>query len=212
MFSFNNRYHAGKELGQKISLTDRENTIIFAIPKGGIPVATVVSYHYSVPLKVLLCKKIYAPHSTQIGIGTLLPDGSVILNKDLISFLGITRHDINQGVKEASIALAQYEKEFQTRIEIPDLSEKTAVIIDDGIASGFTALGALNMIRQKNPRHVIVATPVCSSIAIEILKSCSVELNYLVSTDSTSFLVDDFYVDFEEVTIEQAHACLMSSM
>jgi predicted phosphoribosyltransferase len=159
-----------------------------------------------------LCKKIYAPRSTQIGIGTLLPDGSVLLNKDLISFLGITRYDINQGIKEASIALAQYEKEFQARIEIPDLTGKTAVIVDDGIASGFTALGALNVIRKKNPKHIIVATPVCSSIAIEILKSCNIELTYLISTDSTSFLVDDFYVEFEEVTIEQAHACLMASI
>ena len=212
MFSLSNRLHAGEELSRKIPLEDRQNTIIFAIPKGGIPVAVSTAHQYNVPLKVLLCKKIYAPASTKIGIGTLLPDGNVLLNKDVISFLGITRHDINQCIKEATVAFAQYEQEFKIYIEVPDLNGKVAVIIDDGIASGFTVLGALNVIRQRNPKHVIVATPVCSSIAIEILKSCGVEFIYLKSSDSTAFLVDDFYLEFDEVSFEQAHACLASSI
>ncbi len=167
-FVFSDRLDAGRQLGEYIRLhVECPSPVVVAIPAGGIPVGKGVALALGAPFELAVVRKIQIPGNTEAGFGAVTWDGKVLINERLRAGLGLS-----QGEVDAAVALTR--KNVRERIErytggrpFPDLTRKTAILVDDGLASGFTMLAAIQGIRTSGPALIVVAVPTASASSAE---------------------------------------------
>ena len=167
-FVFTDRRDAGRQLGEYIrSHLEYRNSMVVAIPAGGIPVGKGVALALGVPFELAVVRKIQIPGNTEAGFGAVTWDGKVLINERLRAALGLS-----QGEVDSAVALTR--KNVRERIErytggrtFPDLTGKTAILVDDGLASGFTMLAAIQSIRASGSARIVVAVPTASASSAE---------------------------------------------
>jgi predicted phosphoribosyltransferase len=198
---FYNRTEAGLALAQQLKPLPRSNSVVLAIPRGGVPVAAVVAQELKLPLQVWLCKKIGHPHQKEYAIGAVtLTDAWLIPHEEieeeyLASEIKAVRHRL---------------QEMQQRFGVADaasLKGKTAILVDDGIATGNTLMAAVRLLRQSEPARIVIAVPVASRQAQELLAP---EVDEFICLHSPAFFtgVGAFYEHFEQVSDEEVMALL----
>jgi putative phosphoribosyl transferase len=156
---FRDRAHAGAVLAGMLEALRASNTLILAIPAGGVPVAAEVARRLDLPLDLAVVSKITLPGNTEAGYGAVAFDGTVRLNETLIAALGLPPRVIEQGIARTREKVARRLRELRGAAAMPDLQRRTAVLIDDGLASGFTLLAATEALRHLSPQKLIVAVP-----------------------------------------------------
>jgi putative phosphoribosyl transferase len=156
---FQNRGHAGNILAEMLSGFVDSNTLVLGIPAGGIPVAMVIAEHLGLDLDVAVVSKITLPWNTEAGYGAVAFDGTIGLNKPLIKRIGLSRDLVNDGIYKTSQKVKRRVKMLRGKKDSPDLKEKTIVLVDDGLASGFTILVAMEAISHFDVKRVFVAIP-----------------------------------------------------
>ena len=141
--------------------------VVVAIPAGGIPVGKGVALALGAPFESAVVRKIQIPGNTEAGFGAVTWDGKVLINERLREALGLSQAEV-----DAAVALTR--KNVQERIArftggrpFPDLAGKTAILVDDGLASGFTMLAAIQSIRTSGPARIVVAVPTASASSAE---------------------------------------------
>jgi len=161
---FKDRAEAGKKLAEKLKeLEPFENSIILALPRGGVPVAYEVAKRLNIPLDVIIVRKLGAPLNEEFAIGSLVESNPerVILNEDAIYKLGIEKKYIDEVVsKERNELHRQKELYRGSQNVLSNLKDKRVILIDDGVATGYTIKAALTAIREQEPASIIVAVPV----------------------------------------------------
>ncbi|WP_457624462.1 phosphoribosyltransferase [Persephonella sp.] len=194
---FRNREEAGELLGEVLSkvIQDRENTVLLAIPRGGVPVAYHAAKKSGIPFSMVVAKKITFPHEPEAAIGAAAPDGSYILADRLSEDHPVVRQAIEKAVQEAREKLEKYLKGDE-----PDITGKTVVIIDDGIATGYTAVVAGMYARNKGAKRVILAVPVCPSDSIQRVGRYFDDVICYHKVDTLFFAVGAYYQDFHQVS------------
>lgn len=203
MILFPNRLEAGEALSAKILEKKWENPIILGVPRGGVPVGYPTAKKLKCPLDVVLVRKIPVPWSPEAGYGAIALDGTVVLNEFLLSRLKLSEKDIQSGTKKVLEEVIRREKVYRQGKWPLDLKGKTVFITDDGLASGYTTLAAVKWVVKQLPFKVIVASPVASDSAMEVLKPHADELIVLHISYAYSFAVACFYKDFSDMTDEE---------
>jgi predicted phosphoribosyltransferase len=193
-YVFNDRFDAGKLLAKKLEeYKAAKNAYILAIPAGGIQVAYEVSRRLFIPLDLALTRKIHVPWNKEVGFGALSWNGLMFLNEPLVALLGLTKEDIDRCVKEEKKIIQRRMKKFRGDKPFPNLKDKSAIIVDDGLASGFSMLTTVKTIKRSKVKEIVVAVPTAPISAIELIKPHVDKIVCLNIRSGPSFAVADAY-------------------
>jgi len=203
----NNKYYDRVEAGQDLARILKKKGIIdgviMAIPRGGVVTAATVSETLNMPLDIIIPRKIGAPFNPEVAIGAVTQDGTVLLtdNKQLLQFAG--KGSIKDIVAQEINEIKRRMLEYRGNTVYPDYTGKTVIIIDDGIATGFTTRAAIMSIKKIfKPSRTILAVPVAPA---EVLEALSVEVDEIVCplVPDPFYAVGQFYQNFDQVTDEE---------
>jgi putative phosphoribosyl transferase len=188
-----NRKEAGILLSEKLKKYQDTNSIVIAVPRGGVPVAYEIALKLHLPLDIILSKKIGHPMNKEFAIGAMTMDTTIIDEHPEVSKQYITDEIIR--LKEL---LREKYKLYMGDREPLEINEKNVIVVDDGIATGNTLLASISMLRKRKPAKLIVAVPVLPLDALEIFKQKTDEFVYLI-TSSNFRSVGAFYDQFYQV-------------
>ncbi len=157
---FKDRSDAGRQLAEALLPYQRENCLIFGLPRGGVEVAIEVARRLQKPMDVLVVRKIGAPGHEELAAGAVGPENVLILNRDVLVMLGLQADALPPRIEKARIELNRRLQQYRGSRPFPTLSGKTAIIVDDGLATGATARAAIKAIKALEPAKVVLAVPV----------------------------------------------------
>jgi len=200
---FRDREHAGELLSRILLRYQGGHAAVVAVPRGGVPVGFSIARNLQVPLDVVIPRKLPIPEEPEAGFGAVTADGSVVLNDRLVAQLNLPPKTIDAIVKEVRREVERREAVYRQAGPRVDLSGRTVVLVDDGLASGYTMLAAIKSIRKDGPRKVVVAVP-CSPIrSIKLVTPQVDEICCLIRSDEPIFAVASYYEDFADLSDEQ---------
>jgi len=201
---FHDRTHAGVVLAGMLEMLRGTGTRILAIPAGGVPVAAEASRRLGLPLDLAVVSKITLPWSTESGYGAVAFDGTVRLNQELIAALGLRPDVIKSGVARTQEKVRRRSRELRGERDLPDLKGRAAVLIDDGLASGFTMLTAVDAVRHLGADAIIVAVPTGHYDSVTRIAAAVDSLYCPNIREGLSYAVADAYeqwTDVDETTV-----------
>lgn len=204
---FQNRADAGRQLSERLGAY-RGNCIVLAVPNGGIPVAVEVAGLLDAELDVVLVQKLRVPFDFESGYGAVANDGSAIYSRPIAKKLGISDREIQ---KQATVHKGEIGKRsltFRGDRPFPWLVGKVAIIVDDGMASGYTMAAAVKTVRCLRAGKIVVATPVATEPAYQIVKSFSDETVCPIVSRSSWFTVAGVYRDWVDISDADALSML----
>jgi predicted phosphoribosyltransferase len=204
VFVFHDRLHAGRLLSEKLrEYTNKGKVILLALSAGGVPVGYAVAKELGVTLGVMVVRKIQIPWNTEAGFGALTWDGEAVLNEPLVERLGLTDEEIEESISKTKRIIQQRTRKFMRDKPMPNLNGKIVILVDDGLASGFTMLAAARSAKKGNPEKIIVAVPTASMGAIRLLAPEVDEIVCLNIRTGWSFAVADAYKNWYDLTDEE---------
>jgi predicted phosphoribosyltransferase len=207
---FRDRQEAGRLLADMLIHHRGSNAIILSIPSGGIPVAAEIAKMHALPIDLLIVRKIQIPANPEAGFGAVGPDGSVVFNKPLLDRLGLSDDVIVQQKSKALESIENRNRLFRKNRPYPSLENKKAIIVDDGLASGYTMLAAIQFVRKAEPHKIIVAVPTASERTALSIASEIDELHCLNIRSGLSFAVADAYSNWYDLSEEEVLSLLAS--
>jgi len=156
---FKDRTHAGQVLAKMLAADDKQAGIILAIPAGGVPVGVVMAKKTGLDFDVAVVSKITLPWNTEAGYGAVAFDGTVKLNKDMLRRVNLTAEDVKKGIEKTTAKVARRVTKLRGQQPLPDLGNRSAILVDDGLASGFTMRVAVAALRNAGAGRIVVAVP-----------------------------------------------------
>lgn len=205
---FRDRADAGRRLGEKLGQYRGTEVVVFAIPRGGVPVAVQVAEMLGAPLDVVVTRKIQIPSNPEAGYGAVAEDGTVFLNEPLVDQLRLTEWQIERHAEKVRAEIARRSVIYRSKLEASSVEGKTAVIIDDGLASGFTMVAAAKSMQQRGAANIVVAVPVASGMAYDLVKPLVDDLVSLAVARVYRFAVASFYHYWYDLTDGEVIQCL----
>jgi len=203
MLLFNDRAHAGQLLAQELqSFEKQKDTLILALPRGGVPVAFEIAKGLKVPLDVFLVRKLGVPGHKELAMGAIALGGVRVFNEDIIKSMGISDTDIERVTALETQELERRNKRYRGRRSIPKIKGQTILLIDDGIATGATMRAAIKALRVLAPKEIIVAVPVAAISSREEFEGL-VEGFYCLETPTPFYAIGAWYRDFEQMEDEE---------
>ena len=211
---FKNRMEAGKLLGEKLAAEKfgGGNTVVIGLLRGGIPVAYEIAAILKSPLDVALVRKIGAPNQEELAIGAVVDGKSpkVYLNESLISRINIPQGYLERMEQIKLQEIREREKIYRRGAEKIDVAGKTAIIVDDGIATGASVMVVIEAVKDEKPAKVIVAVPVIAADTMRELRK-AVDKVVVLSAPEEFYSVGEFYEDFSQTTDEEVLYLLQKS-
>jgi putative phosphoribosyl transferase len=200
---FSNRFEAGRQLAEKVlkvlGLVSNSSLIVLAIPRGGILIGSQLSSVLSCPLDVVVTKKIGAPGNPELAIGAMGLKGKPVINEALATKVNADEDYLKSQISNLKSKLASDTRKYRGDKSPLNLKNKIVIITDDGVATGATIKAAIEILRQENPRKIIVAVPVIAKDALKEIEGLADEVIYLEAPD-LFFAVGQFYQDFKQIT------------
>jgi predicted phosphoribosyltransferase len=196
---FADRAHAGHVLAGLLSGYRGTQAIVLAIPAGGVPVAAVIARELSLPLDVAVVSKITLPWNTEAGFGAVAFDGSVHLNQALIDKLSLGEEDIRTGIERTRNKVMKRVHRFRGDRPFKFDTQTPAIVVDDGLASGFTMLAAIEALRTAGAQQMVVAVP---TAAYDSAQRIAANVNTLYCPnvrEQRQFAVADAYISWSDV-------------
>jgi predicted phosphoribosyltransferase len=166
---FQDRTHAGQVLARMLEADDKQAGIILAVPAGGVPIGVVMAEKTGLDFDVAVVSKITLPWNTEAGYGAVAFDGTVKLNKDLVRRVNLTAEDVKKGIEKTTAKVARRVKKLRGRKLFPDLGNRSAILVDDGLASGFTMRVAVTALRNAGAGRIVVAVPTGHRRSVEMI-------------------------------------------
>lgn len=207
---FRDRAHAGEVLAGMLAGALPPANLLLAIPAGGVPVAAEMARRLRLPLDLAVVSKILIPDTTEAGYGAVAFDGTVRLNEPLVAALGLTTATVAAGIAATREKVARRVRQLRRGRPFPDLQGAAVVLIDDGLASGFTMQVAVEALRHSRATTVHVAVPTGHLAAVERIAP-SVDTVYCANVRSgRSFAVADAYERWSDVSEEEVGVLLAS--
>jgi putative phosphoribosyl transferase len=196
---FRDRKDAGRRLAKRLERYREESPIVLALPRGGVPVAYEISRALHASLDVFLSRKLGAPGRKEFGIGAVAQGGVRVLNERVVQAMEIPKEYIERIAKEETEEIERRLGLLRGDLPKPEVGGRTAIVVDDGIATGVTAQAAIEALRQRNPQRLVLAVPVCAEQAAETLRS---EVDELICLETPSSLtaISLWYRHFEQTS------------
>jgi len=205
---FENRYDAGRQLADELGGYKGQSVVVLAIPNGGVPVALEVALVLEADLDLVISRKIPLPLNPEAGFGAVADDGTVILNEEVVKKVGLSPHQINYQINQVRVDIRQRSLLYRKDRPLTIISGLTVIIIDDGLASGFTMMAAIESVRRRRPKEIVVAVPVASATALEQLEKVPDKVVTLAKGTMPKFYVADFYRYWHDLSDDEVTQCL----
>ncbi len=196
---FKDRIAVGELLANRLKHTKAD--IVLGIPRGGVVVASVVARQLNLPLDIIVTRKIGAPFQEELALGAVDPDGEVVWDQELLDELKIKPEDLKQKIDAEMKELKRREKLYRQGRAPLNVSGKTVILTDDGMATGSTTLAAAKYLKRHGAK-IILAIPVTSSDALKKIED-SVESSVILQIPGNFQAVGQFYHKFEPVSDEE---------
>lgn len=205
---FNNRTDAGQRLVTLLEdYRGADNALVLGLPRGGMVVGVEVALALELPLDVWVTRKIGAPFNPELAIGSVDSNGKLLMDKGAAKLYEISDRYIREETRNQVDEIKRRYQAYRGTDEAPDVTGKTVLVVDDGIATGYTMLAALQSIKDNGAGHIVCAIPVASPRVMNQLEQISDKVACL-STPSYFGAVGEFYRNFEQVSDEEVLECL----
>jgi putative phosphoribosyl transferase len=208
---FRDRDEAGELLGRELArrLVRRDDVVVLALPRGGVPVAYGVARALDVPLDVFIVRKLGVPGHEELAMGAIASGGVRVLNREVLDYMPVPQRMIDAVAEREQLELERREREYRGARPPLDVKDKTVIVVDDGLATGSTMRAAVAALRKMEPRRIIIAVPVaaestCNDFRAEGLADDVVCLR----TPEPFQAVGLWYSDFTQTSDDEVHELL----
>lgn len=200
---FMDRSHAGRLLAERLLGYRGQKVHLFAIPAGGVPVAAEIARGLALPLDLIIVRKIQLPYTTEAGFGALNPAGEAIFNEELLQRIHLSPEDIAAQTDKTAAVIRRREERLRGGRPYPELAGEPAIVVDDGLASGFTMRAAVQFLKRQGAGRIIAAVPTGSKRTVQDLLPLVDELLCLNIRSGWSFAVADAYQNWYDLEEEE---------
>lgn len=208
MQRFHDRREAGQLLARRLAdYQDRDDVVVLALPRGGVPVAYEIARELKAPLDVFVVRKLGVPWQPELAMGAIAGKGTEVLNDDVVAAYNIPPHVIRGVAEREGRELQRRLQEYRGIRPYLDLRDRTVILVDDGLATGSTMRAAVTAIRQEHPRAIVIAVPVAAPEVCREFQSAVDEIVCLLTPPGFS-AVGRWYTDFSQTTDEEVRELL----
>lgn len=205
---FEDRTEAGKLLAARLTeYAGRRDTIVLALPRGGVPVAFEIARALSAPLDVFLVRKLGLPGQEELAMGAIATGGVMVLNRDVVAHFAIPQRIIDKVARQEQPELERRERLYRGDRPAPELRGVTVILVDDGLATGSTMRAAIAALKKLEPGRIVVAVPVSPQSAVEELEKEVDEVVCLFTPEPFDG-VGRWYEDFSQTTDQEVRSLL----
>lgn len=190
---FESRRDAGRHLAAKLGEYDNRSAVVLAIPNGGVPVALEVAGALNADLSLIICRKVPILLNPEGSLGAAADDGTVILNEEAVKRIGFSRQKLEDEINKVRAEIKQRSLLYRGDQPIVRVGGRIVIVIDDGLASGFTMTAAVESVRHRRPKEIIVAVPVASAMAVKQVEKVADKVVTCTTGFMPKFYVSDFY-------------------
>jgi len=206
---FVDRVDAGRQLAQRVAALKLDKPIVYALPRGGVPVAAEIAAVLNAPLDLVLVRKIGAPMQPELAVGAIV-DGEtpeLVINHDIARHTGATQEYIDNACARELAEIERRRSRYLADRPRPDPKGRTVIVVDDGIATGATAIAALHALKKRGAARRIIAVPVAPPDTVERLQAETDEVICLMKP-LEFWGISGFYVDFHQLEDEEVTRAL----
>jgi predicted phosphoribosyltransferase len=205
---FRDRSDAGRRLAAQLGeYAERDNVIVLALPRGGVPVGAEVARALGAPLDVFLVRKLGVPGHEELAMGAIASGGVRVLNQDVLDQLRIPARWVDAVAAQEGAELARREAAYRDGRPAPDVRGKTVILVDDGLATGASMKAAVAALRNLGPDRIVVAVPVGARETCEELGALADEV-LCAETPDPFYAVGSWYADFGQTTDDEVRELL----
>ncbi|MGR6837278.1 phosphoribosyltransferase [Syntrophomonas erecta] len=205
---FTNRIEAGYKLAQAIAQNAIEFDIVLGIPRGGVVTAGVIARQFDCDMDIVASRKIGSPNLPEFAVGAVSPDGKIFVHPRLKQNNNFDDEIVAQIAQRVQGEINRRCRMFRGNRPPVLLKDRKVLLVDDGIATGFTVLASVDYIKRKGASSIAIATPVCPQVVFENLKE-QVDQIIVLHTEETFYAVSQYYDDFSPVEDEEVVTILM---
>lgn len=205
---FLNRTEAGRLLAENLTAyIDRDDVIVLALPRGGVPVAGEIAKRLNAPLDVFVVRKLGVPEHPELAMGAIATGGVRVTNRNVVEGLRIPEIVIDAVVADEQAELARRERTYRDDLPPPHVEGKNVILVDDGIATGSTMIAAVAALRQLNAARIVVAAPVIAGSTYYQIRRAADDVAAVLVPDNF-YGVGHWYEDFSQTTDDEVRQLL----
>jgi len=199
---FANRADAGRRLAARLAGLHMEHLVVLGLPRGGVPVAFEIAEVLDAPLDVIVVRKLGSPAQPELAMGAIGEDGVRTINEDVVRLAKVTAADFAEVEARERIELARRARRFRGNTSRLSLAGRTALIVDDGIATGSTVRAACEVARIHGAARVVVAAPIAPPDTIDSLREVA-DAVVVLASPASFYAIGQFYDDFGQTSDEE---------
>jgi predicted phosphoribosyltransferase len=208
---FRNRIDAGRQLAAALAkYANRPDVIVLGLPRGGIPVAAEVARALHVPLDVFVVRKLGVPGHEEYAMGAIASGGVRLLDRRTVAAAGLTPAQVESVTAAERAELERRERSYRGDRPFPELTRRTVILVDDGLATGASMRAAIEALRQERPARIVVAVPVAAPETCHAFRHVADEI-VCAATPEPFYAVGRWYDDFSQTTDQEVHELLASA-
>lgn len=211
MMVFENRREAGRQLAEKLASTvekaDLRAAVVVALPRGGVPVGFEIAMALKLPLDVCVVRKVGAPQQPELAVAAVAEGGEIVINETIRDSLGLTADELETLTAPKRVEVAERVRTFRGARPAMDVEGKTVILVDDGLATGATALSAIHVMKKRKAAAVVLAVPACPRDAVNRFEP-EVDALVVLTAPAAFYAVGQFYDDFTQTTDEEVREYL----
>lgn len=209
---FRDRRDAGQQLAAALApdYVGRDDVLVLALPRGGVPVAVEVARALRAALDVFVVRKLGLPWHEELAMGAIASGGVRVLNLDVIEASGVTEREIEAVAEREQQELERRERLYRGGRPFADVRGRTAILIDDGLATGSTMRAAVEALKREGPARVVVGVPIAAPETCDAFRD-AVDDIVCVFTPEPMDAVGQWYEDFTQTTDDEVHALLAAA-
>jgi len=205
---FLDRVEAGRLLAEKLDRYAHEpNVLVLGLPRGGVPVAAQVANRLGLPLDVFVVRKLGLPGHEELAMGAIATGGIRVINQEVVKPLRIPEHVIEAVAASEQRELLRRERAYRDDLPLPEVKDKTVIVVDDGVATGSTMLAAIGALRKLEAGRIVVATPTISPSTFWEIERVADEIVAVIVPESFRG-VGQWYESFSQTTDEEVRQIL----
>ncbi len=208
---FRDRDEAGELLGRELArrLVRRDDVVVLALPRGGVPVAYGVARALDAPLDVFIVRKLGVPGHEELAMGAIASGGVRVLNRDVLDYMPVPQRMIDAVAEREQQELERREREYRGARPPLDVKDKSVVVVDDGLATGSTMRAAVAALRKMEPRRIIIAVPVAAESTCNDFRAEGIADDVVCLRTPEPFqAVGLWYSDFTQTSDDEVHELL----
>lgn len=211
MRRFRDRHDAGRQLAERLTeYAGRDDVVVLALPRGGVPVGFEVARALDAPLDVMVVRKLGVPGQEELAMGAIASGGVRVLNEEVIRMLHLPDESIARVAASETDELERRETAYRGDRPMPDLEGRTVILVDDGVATGSTIRAAIAALREQRPGRLVVAVPTAPPEVCELLRQEADELICLISPENF-MAISVWYDEFGQLDDSEVRSLLAAA-